>query len=474
MNMENKSIDIKFGTEGWRGVISADFTFENVRIVSQAVADYLSSVDKAGKKIVIGYDNRFMSEKFAEVSAGVFVRNKYDVLLSDSPVTTPNLCHSVRFNDALIGIMITASHNPPRFNGIKVKAPYGGPVPDWVSAEIEKKVPGANAGILSAGEPFNIDTKTGDLKAPYLEYIKLSTDLDVIRRFKKNIVVDLMHGSGSGYFDRILKQDNVLSIRNSRDPLFGGVNPEPIEINLNLLKRTVKREKACAGIALDGDGDRIGVVDDRGVYLPPHIVFPLFLYYLAEYKKQRGMVVQTVSLGYLSERISREYGLGFKELPVGFKHICEMILKEDVLAGGEESGGYKVRGELPDRDGVLCGLVVLEMIASTGKKLSEWVRELQGRFGNSLYLRKDIVLQGIIYDKKEFSKKITDNLPSKLAGQKIKDVRSFDGVKIVLADDSWLLLRPSGTEPKLRIYAESPWAGFTRKLLISGERIVKG
>ena len=458
-------MNIKFGTEGWRGVISDDFTFRNVALVTQAVADYLDSVRKKGdrKLVTIGYDNRFMSESFAAVCADIFGRNGYSPMLSGVPVTTPNVCQAIRANDAPLGIMVTASHNPPRFNGLKVKAPYGGPVPDWVSSEIEKRIPEAARKLSGySGTPRSEKT---DLRRGYIDYVRMNADLGRIRKLKKKIVFDYMHGSGSGYLQNILKGSNIIGIRDTRDALFGGVNPEPIAENLQALRKEVIRSGASAGIALDGDGDRVGVVDDRGKYLPPQTVFPLFLYYLTEYGKKKGRVIQTISLGYLSERIAAAHGLPLEEVPVGFKYVCERILKGDVLLGGEESGGYRVRGEVPDRDGMLCGMVILEMLASTGKKLSGLVKEMKRKYGESAYFRQDLALPKVIFDRKDFSARIKDNLPSKLLGRNIKDIRSYDGVKIVLSDDSWLLLRPSGTEPKMRVYSETPSAAFTKKVI---------
>jgi len=464
--------NIKFGTEGWRGVIAEDFTFDNVRIVSQAIADYLNKVSGNQKdrnsSVVIGYDNRFMSGKFADVVGEVFSKNHFSVIISDKSLTTPNLCYAVRSKECAIGIMITASHNPPKFNGLKIKASYGGPIPGWVAEEIEKNIKGEK--IETGGYPAETLGKE-NLKDAYLEYLKLSVDFNTIKKIKQKIVVDYMHGSGIGYFEELIPLENLITLKNNPDPMFDNTSPEPIEKNLGLLKRSVLKKKAIIGIALDGDGDRVGIIDDRGRYLPPHIIFPLLLYYLVKYKKLSGKVVQTISLGYLSERIAKRNALEFEETPVGFKNICEKMLKEKILIGGEESGGYAaINSELPDRDGILSALIILEMLGHTGKKISVLVDELQKEFGKSYFLREDTKISKIIFDKQDFVKKIA--VPDKILSLKVREVRDYDGLKIIFSDDSWLLIRPSGTEPLVRIYSETPSKEKSQKLINYGRKLV--
>ncbi|MBU0952219.1 MAG: phosphoglucomutase/phosphomannomutase family protein [Elusimicrobia bacterium] len=466
--------NIKFGTEGWRGIISKDFTFENVAKVSQSISDYLRSTQKpsnsqSGQKIAIGYDNRFLSEKFANCCAQVFLQNGYEVIISDSSVTTPNLCFITKSKEAQIGIMITASHNPAIFNGLKAKAQYGGPVPEWLNKEIEKNIPQR----FVESKIDNEGLAPVEFKDDYIKYIKMSVDFSKIGKIKQNIVFDCMHGPAYRYIDGLFGKDNkkIIKLRDTRDVLFGGFNPEPIEKYMSLTKSEVKKHKAAAGIVTDGDGDRVGVVADGGIYLPPHTVFPLLLYYQAKYKNQKPKVAQTISLGYLSERIAKKYSLEFEETPVGFKYITEKILKEGNIFGGEESCGYALPGELPDRDGILSGLTVLEMIGSSGKKLSELVKEMQKEFGKSSFMRYDFRLPEIIFDKSCFVNIIKGFISEKINGKTLKSVKTFDGIKIVLEDDSWLLMRPSGTEPLLRVYSETPSQKTTQQLIDYGKKI---
>lgn len=455
---KNKS-DIKFGTDGWRGVIAREVTLDNVGIVAQCIADYINTLNKTKAdnrcrteaSVIIGYDNRFLSEMFARRAAGVMAANGITVQVSDSSVTSPAISFFAKSRN-VYGIMITASHNPPDWNGIKIKLQYGGSVSERVITEI--------AGFLGRTRVKYKDTviKTADVAVQYEQFLR--TQIKVKPSPALKIVVDPMHGSGIGFLENIISK-GVHAIHNYRDPLFSGVNPEPIECNLKLLKKEVLRLKAAAGFAFDGDADRLGVVDDRGRYLSPHIVFPLILLYLLEYKKLSGKVVQSVSLGYLSERIARHFRLPFETVNVGFKYICAKMLDEDVLIGGEESGGYGFKGALPERDGILNALLVCEMLAVTGKSLSQLVADLQRRFGKSRYIRRDIALEMTV-DKKLFVKYIERRVKSL---KNLKELQTFDGIKLIFSDDSWLLMRPSGTEPVLRTYSETPSLKKTEELL---------
>ncbi|MDI6641714.1 MAG: hypothetical protein QME68_05325, partial [Elusimicrobiota bacterium] len=427
--------------------------------------------------------------------------------VTNTSVSTPNLCYYLKQNTSTIqhvGIMITASHNPAIFNGLKIKAPYGGPIPDWLAKEIEKHLDKTenNSGTCMI-HPSTMDEGLQDqdahavaeldIKPQYIDYLKLSVDFNQIKKLKKCVsVFDSMHGCAAHYLTELFSDNlkSIIQIRNFRDSLFGSINPEPIEKNLNLLTKTVTKTNASIGIAFDGDADRIGVIDDKGDYLPPHIVFPLLLYYLVKYKNLTGKVVQTISLGYLSERIARKFNIGFEEVPIGFKYITEKMLtvgvmdringgedgnavRQGVLIGGEESGGYALCGEIPDRDGILSGLILLEMLGYTGRKLSALVQGLQKEFGKSYFLRIDIELPEVIFEKNSFTNKLKNLISTKLFGIIVREVKSYDGLKIVLQDDSWLLMRPSGTEPVLRIYAEAPSREFANKLIEYGKKLTQ-
>ncbi|OQA89877.1 MAG: Phosphoglucomutase [Elusimicrobia bacterium ADurb.Bin231] len=458
---ETNKFDIKFGTDGWRGVISRDFTFTNVRVVSQAVADYIKTRSGRvyGTGAIVGFDNRFLSREFAFAVAQTLLANGIYTKISSSAVTSPSISYfSKKYK--LYGVMITASHNPPSWNGIKIKLSYGGSVSEEVISGIYSLI-GKSSVKHSGDMPFE-----ADVLGIYERYLLKMTNLP--RRSGITAVVDSMFGSGLGIFNRIIKT-GIHSIHNYRDPLFGGINPEPIESNLSGLKQEVLKQKADVGFAFDGDADRIGLVDDKGRYLSPHIVFPLILLYLIEQRKLFGKVVQTISLGYLSERIAKHYSLPFEEVPVGFKYVCPRMIKEDVLIGGEESGGYGWKGGIPERDGILNALLIYEMLSKSGKKLSSLVQEMQKKFGKSVFKRKDIKLSAPI-DKKEFTIAVKRHA-LKLAN--IKEIKDYDGLKIVFRDDSWLLLRPSGTEPVLRTYSETDSTERTDKLLKFAFEVVK-
>lgn len=452
---------IKFGTDGWRGIIAKDFTFKNVGIAAQAIADYIRTSEHQNirTKVIIGYDNRFLSEKFALHIAKVFSANGISAVVSQSAVTSPAVSLYCKKNNCL-GIMITASHNPPVWNGLKIKLQYGG--------SVSEKIIDTISGFLYRNEVKITDDEieTADIINDYKKYLKSLVGLNSVSKLK--ITIDSMHGSGAGIFEQILENEKqIVAIYNNRDPLFSGINPEPIEKNLAELKKAVLKNRAAVGFAFDGDADRLGVIDEKGKYLSPHIVFPLILLYLLEGRKIKGKVVQAISLGYLSERIAKKFGLPFEEVSVGFKYICEIMLNEDVLLGGEESGGYGWRGGLPERDGILNALLIAEMLSETNKKLSQLVDDLQKRFGKSYYKRIDIKLKEPV-DKDEFTNHVK-NFISKKKG--IREIRTYDGIKIIFENDNWLLLRPSGTEPVLRTYSETDSIAKTNKLLDFARKI---
>jgi len=466
---------IKFGTDGWRGIIADDFTFDNVRIVAQGIADYLKeeTEDNKKKEVVVGYDNRFLAEKYAWLIAEVLSGNGIKVILSDKPVPSPCVSFAIVERKCDGGVMVTASHNPPQFCGIKFKASYGGPATEEITKKIEKNL--YRKKISESINPELIIEE--DLIPSYLARLKSFIDFDLIKRAGLKIVADSMHGVGNKYVEQVLKDTNcnVITIRVSRDPLFGGVNPEPIEEYLGELKKKVKEMEADIGLVTDGDADRIGVVDDEENYLTPHLVFPLLLLYLVREKRWRGKVVQTISLGYLSERIAKKYRLKFQEVPVGFKFVSDLMLRENILIGGEESGGYGYQGYIPERDGILSSLFFVEMLARKKKRLSTLLREMEEEFGKSFYKRVDFELAGTRWEglnKKEFVQELYKRAPKKLLDIPVKEIKTYDGIEYILEDDSWLLLRPSGTEPILRVYVETDEPAKTEKLLAIGKEIL--
>ncbi|OGS32373.1 MAG: hypothetical protein A2474_04375 [Elusimicrobia bacterium RIFOXYC2_FULL_34_12] len=452
---------IKFGTDGWRGIIAKDFTFSNVRIVSQAISDYINSdlyESKYLKSVIVGYDNRFLSEKFATEVAKVLMANNIEVKVSSTAVTSPSISLYCKENNCF-GVMITASHNPPVWNGLKVKLQYG--------SSVSQKVIDQISDFLYKNSIKIVDQKIilADVMDSYKKYLKTIVNINSSTKLK--IVIDSMNGSGLGIYESLLKKNKIYSIRNYRDPLFSGVNPEPIDKNLQELKKVILKNKADVGFAFDGDADRIGVIDDKGRYLPPHIVFPLILLYLIEGRKLKGKIIQTISLGYISERIAKKYLIPIEEVSVGFKYVCEKMLTEDVLLGGEESGGYSIKGGIPERDGILNALLMTEMLIKTKKKLSYLVDDMQKKFGDSYYMRKDIKLKNPV-DKEIFTSKVKEIISKE---KNVKEIRDYDGIKIVFENDNWLLLRPSGTEPVLRTYSETDSVKNTKKLLDFAENI---
>jgi phosphomannomutase len=469
---------IHFGTDGWRGIIAEDFTFANLRRAASATAAFMKSRGSPGL-VLIGYDRRFLSKEFAQAAAQVFAREKIPVRLSAGPMPTPAVSFSVVQQKAAWGIAITASHNPALYNGFKIKEGQGRSAPPEVTREIEAflSISPSSPGPMdsppeSAGNDVSIDIF--DDQHPYERYLKGRLDWKILRSYNGRVVFDHLYGVGSGIPERVLagSKMSLHSIHAGHDPLFGGLHPEPIESELGDLKKEVLARRAVVGIALDGDADRLGIVDDQGRYLTPHQVFPLLLLHCIEHKGWKGKVVQAVSLGYLSERIARAGGLPFEEVPVGFKHVAERMLEDDFLAGGEESGGYAVRGGLPERDGILNGLLFLEMLAVRKKSPSQLLSELEKRFGAARFKRVDMPLDRPILDREHFVRNVSERVPDTLAGEAVAEVRTRDGVKIILKSGAWVLLRPSGTEPLVRTYAESDSLHKTDKLLVWAAKAV--
>lgn len=473
INSNLSSLAVKFGTDGWRGVIGDSFTFENVRLVTQAAAKTFET--DAGKKIFVGYDNRFLAEHFAKEVVRTLAQNGFKPQLTPHAVTSPLLSFITWKEKAPFGVMMTASHNPSEYLGFKMKGSFGGSVPQSIASEIEKNLSLLHPQKLSSGSEIKVASSP---IPPYIQYLKTHIDFSLFNRKKVPVVFDFLYGPGGLIAEPLFKSvPHKLSlqfIHHKRDPLFGGLHPEPIEPYLEDLKIAVKKTKSSVGFALDGDGDRLGLVDENGKYLTPQQIFPLLLFYLADTKKLKGKVVQAVSLGYLSQRIAQDFNLPFDEVSVGFKYVAEKMLQEEVILGGEESGGYafsKTKSSakngtiIPERDGTLSSLLFLEMICASGKKVSELLNDLQKRYGSSCYLRKDIHLDFPIADKKQFIAKVQNLFPSKWESLKIKEMRTFDGLKVIFEDDSWVLIRPSGTEPLLRTYAEFPKESLAEKSL---------
>ena len=458
--------EIKFGTDGWRGVMAWDFTFANVRRMAQALADYINeNAPGEGKmpKIFVGFDRRFMSDLFAADIASIFRSNKLDVTLSDKPVTSP-VASCLSLNKFWMSVMVTASHNPAQYNGIKIKI-GGGAAPERVTRDVEGLID-SNSVLFLYGQK----AEQKDLTDLYFKYISSHVNTKRLKTFKGKVAVDYMYGAAAGYMEKLLPTKQVIALHAEHDPTFGGGQPEPVEKNLSELKKTVVAQKAALGIAFDGDGDRVALVDEKGTYLTPCVIAAVLCNYLIKHKKLKGKIVQTISMGYLLKRIARQYGMLFEEVGVGFKNVAERMALEDVAFGVEESGGFAWKGNLPDRDGLTVALAFLEMMAATGKKASELCAQVAQEYGASFYLRRDIPLTKPL-DKEAFTDKIRRKLPKKINGRKVAELLTFDGLKILFDNDEWLLIRPSGTEPVLRVYAETALKKDTQALLDFGEKL---
>ncbi len=460
--------DIKFGTDGWRAIIAWDFTFENVRRTAQALADYIndnapSTEEMAKNTAVVGYDRRFLSDKFAADIAAILRSNKIDVTLLNEPVTTPVLSY-LTTEKFWMGVMVTASHNTANYNGIKLRIEGGG-----ANAKITKEIE-----ALIDENPvlhlFGQKAEEKNMTDLYLKYITKSVNMKKINTLKGKVVVDYMYGSAAGYMEKMLGKERVLALRPEHDPSFKGIQPEPLEETLVDLRKAVPEKKAIVGFAFDGDGDRIAVVDEKGNYLTPEIVSAILLDYLIKYKKVSGKIIQTYSMGYLNKRIARKFNMPFEEVGVGFKYIAEKMRLEEIAFGVEESGSYSWKGTLPDKDGPFTAMTFLEIMAVTGKKVSELVAHVTKEYGASAYLRNGYPLTKPL-DKNSLSDKIKKKLPKKILNFKIAEVYTNDGIKIIFEGDEWLLIRPSGTEPVLRVYGETADKKTTKELLDFGHKL---
>ncbi|MBI5209985.1 MAG: phosphoglucomutase/phosphomannomutase family protein [Elusimicrobia bacterium] len=456
---------IKFGTDGWRGLLARDFTFDNVRRVIQALADFIrDDAQKTPAKrknltlpIWIGYDRRFQSESFAREVARVLKGNRLNPFLLAETLPTPAVS-LLTFRSKGLGIVVTASHNPPQYNGIKIKS-EGRTVPEgftrMLEAHMDKTMPALNS-----------DFPVKSCRDLYLQYLRARVPpARILPKLRHPVVIDYLHGSGAGIMEKLLPSKNLIAIRTSHDPLFGGVNPEPIEANLGLLIEKVRQSKAFMGIALDGDADRVGVVDEKGTYYTPCQVYPLLIEYLVEAKKLRGKIVQSVSMGYLSARIARGRGLPFEEVPVGFKYVAEKLASGEAVIGAEESGGYAWKGGLPERDGLVTALMLIEMCLAQGRPLSALWKQVEAKYGASSFKRLDLRIHRPVADKTAFAAKLLKKLPKKLLGCPIKETVQLDGLKVILEGEAWVLVRPSGTEPVMRLYAETDAPQRTTDLL---------
>lgn len=462
--------EIKFGTDGWRALIADTFTFDNVRLVTQALVKHLEATGLAAKGVAVGYDNRFQSEDFARAAAEVCSGAGIKTFLTSHSVPSPVLSFSVNQLGLGMGIMITASHNPPAWNGFKIKENFGGSAFPETTKAVEKQLEKLQT---SNFKPQNNSAKSQitmfDPDPAYLTKIKSLVNLELLKNHNLRIIIDPMHGSGAGYFKKLGIQHQ--EIRGNRDPLFSGVNPEPLPINLeesiSFVKETALKyaNELTACIILDGDADRLAAIDGSGRFINTHNVFSLLLRQLVVHKKLSGDVVKTFNMSNLIDKLCRQFNRPLTVTPIGFKHVAKLMLARDILLGGEESGGMGIKGTIPERDGILAGLLLLELMALEKKTLAQILDEMMNEHGYFYYDRIDRHTEKA----RSVFEKLSQEPPHEFGGMKISKIETLDGFKLNFENESWILFRASGTEPLLRIYAESRTPEELKMLLAAGE-----
>jgi phosphomannomutase len=464
---------IKFGTDGWRGVIADDFTFANVRKVACAIARYVVRAEKPGSGVLVGYDTRYGSERFARVAAEVVSMAGMPVWISEKACPSPALSLLVRQRGAAGGIMITASHNPYKWNGVKFKASYGSSALPSIVAQVEKEL----AAVLASGvpplPPRPDHIQTLDILSPYLETIDRIVDWERIRAANFRFVVDPMHGAARGLLRELMRRHGIAcdEIRGTRDPLFGGVNPEPIEPHVEALRRAVLAGKYDAGLCADGDGDRIGAMDRDGTFITPHQIFSILLWHLAGTRRISGDVAKTFSSTKMLDKIAEKFGRKIFETPIGFKYICELMLERDILLGGEESGGIGTKLYLPERDATVMALLLVEVMAWHKKSLGQLVAQLHEEFGEHHYGRIDLELKP--GQKERAIEHFSDAQMTRMLEWSVARREDLDGIKLYLDELGWVMLRASGTEPMLRVYSETSNPAATLNILEETRSIVQ-
>lgn len=461
---------IRFGTSGWRAIIAEEFTYANVRLAVESICSHLKSVsEESGQILIIGHDSRFMGESFSQVAAEIAKSKGFRVLLCDSPTPTPTISHAIRSEKAVGGINFTASHNPPEYQGIKFSTADGAPALPEITKQIEAIIEQTpNVADASGGT-----IEKYDARPKYLDDLKTKIRFDLIAEAKGRYAYDALWGTGRGYLDTVLREYGleVETIHDWRDVTFGGKSPEPSEKQVGELVEAVKSKNLTLGLATDGDGDRFGVIDGDGTFITPNELIPLLGDYLAESRGWTEGLARSVATTSLVDRVAENRGLKLYETPVGFKYIGELINKDEIILGGEESAGLSIKGHYPEKDGIIACLLAAEAVAVRGKSLTEQLNELYSRVGKLESGRIGVKLTD------EIAKKLKDKLaqePSEIGGRKIETINRMDGVKFIFADKSWMLLRPSGTEPMVRIYAETENREDLEVLLEQGRHYLLG
>ncbi len=450
--------EIKFGTDGWRAVIAEDFTFANLDRVSQATAEFWrrNPVPNTESKVVVGYDRRFLSDQFAARVAEIMAGNGFQVTLTSEPTPTPAVSLAVHAQKAIGGVMITASHNPPAFNGFKLKAYYGGSAEPSMCQAVEKLLDAAPVKVAPIEQAVKSKTIVRkNLRAAHYQAIKKLVNFERIAKSKLRFAHEALFGVGAGCFDELLAGTTcqVTTLNGAHDPNFGGINPEPIAKNYARSAAYLKKHPHDLCLVTDGDADRVGGMDGRGNPLTTHELICLLLHHYVVNRKASGRVIKALTTTSMVDRICAHYGLEMVETGVGFKYIAAEMLKGNVMLGFEESGGIGFPGHIPERDGILAGLMLLELLATERKSINELLRNLRKQFGPFSYARIDAHFP--LEKRAELMEYCKTHPPKKLGGARLREVKSYDGVKFLAEDDTWLMLRGSGTEPILRIYAEA-------------------
>jgi phosphoglucomutase len=463
-------MSIRFGTSGWRAIIADEFTFSNVRLVTEAICSYLKeNSDDTAQPLIVGYDTRFMGEKFSLIAAEIARKKGFRVLLCNHPTPTPTISHAIRNQKAAGGVNFTASHNPPEYQGIKFSTSDGAPALPEITGRIEEIIKNApNAEDKEGGSIEEFDARPA-----YLDDLKTKIHFDVIAQARGRYAYDALWGTGRGYLTKILRDNGleIETIHDWRDVTFGGQSPEPGEEHLDELQEAVKSKNLTLGVSTDGDGDRFGIIDSNGEFISPNRLIALLTDYLAESRGWTEGVARSVATTHLVDKVAANRGLKVYETPVGFKFIGELINKDEIILGGEESAGLSIKGHYPEKDGILACLLAAEAVAARGKSLTEQLRELTDRVGNLESERIGVKLTD------EVSRSLKEKLsqePSEIGGRKIEKINRMDGVKFIFEDGSWMLMRPSGTEPLVRIYAESENKQDLEVLIEQGRRYLLG
>lgn len=459
-------MNIRFGTSGWRAIIADDFTFENVRLVTEAICSYLKEdAGETAQTLIVGHDSRFMGEKFSEIAAEIAKRKGFRVLLCENPTPTPTISHAILSRKAAGGINFTASHNPPEYQGIKFSTADGAPALPEITKRIEtlvKETPQIEDASGGSIEKY-------DARPAYLDDLKTKIRFDLIADGKGKFAYDAIYGTGRGYLDKILRDFGleVETIHDWRDVTFGGQPPEPGEEHLDELREAVKSKNLTLGLATDGDGDRFGVIDSNGEFIQPNQLIAVLTDYLAESRGWTEGVARSIATSHLVDRVAKDRNLKLYETPVGFKFIGELINRDEIILGGEESAGLSIKGHYPEKDGILACLLAVEAVTVRGKSLTEQLDELYRRVGKLESGRIGVKLtDGVARRLKE---KLAQE-PSEIDGRRIESINRMDGVKFIFTDGNWMLMRPSGTEPLVRIYAESENSKDLEVLLEQGRR----